>query len=89
MAKQTKGKKRKRRLSPREVEIQQANRKKPIADRIVCPLCGVLVAKGSMGAHKVEAHGEKLHGDDALPHQKDWWIRIIGGGLPTLGKRNR
>lgn len=89
MAKQTKGKKRTRRLSPREVEMRQVNRKKPSAAGIVCPLCGVLVARGSLVAHKVEAHGEKSHADDALPHRSDWWVSIVGGGLPTLGKRKR
>lgn len=63
------------------------NRKKH-AKALICVLCGLKIPFGGLLKHKELIHGEKV-----VPRQvqtnskKSQWIKIVQGGLPSLGKR--
>ena len=72
---------------------KSANSKKS-ADRknqaktLYCALCGLTIPSGELLKHKEVAHGEKVvprHGESE--RQKSLWIKLVQGGLPSLGKR--
>lgn len=55
---------------------------------LYCVLCGQKVPAGRLLEHKKTAHGEKLVPRSAeTVGQKSHWVRLIQGGLPSLGKR--
>jgi hypothetical protein len=64
-----------------------ASRKKQ-SKTLYCVLCGQKISSGGLLEHKELAHGEKI-----VPRAvqaaslKSHWIKLIQGGLPSLGKR--
>jgi hypothetical protein len=55
---------------------------------VYCVLCGQKVPAGRLLEHKKTAHDEKFVPRSAeTVGQKSHWVRLIQGGLPSLGKR--
>lgn len=59
-----------------------------ISFKLNCVLCGKSVSKGDLLAHKQEFHGEKIVSDSpSRSRSRSGWVRVVSGGLPSLGKR--
>jgi hypothetical protein len=53
-----------------------------------CPLCGAIVGRGGMLAHKRNAHGESMFQPSPCqpPSGGRMWVALYQGGAPGLGK---
>jgi hypothetical protein len=57
---------------------------------LICILCGEVLPKGGMLSHQAEIHGHrKVVPSPPKSPVKPQWVSIVGGGLPSLGKRRR
>jgi len=72
-------------------EGEQLKAKYPrISRKLVCALCGLALPRGTLLEHKEKVHAEKpVVRSPELPHDPNRWVPIVGGGLPSLGKRSR
>jgi hypothetical protein len=67
---------------------KQSANKKQQAKTLHCALCGLKIPSGGLLKHKEIAHGEKVVPRHAQTEcQKSLWIKLVQGGLPSLGKR--
>jgi hypothetical protein len=63
---------------------------RPSTNGVGCPLCGEVIARGSMLEHKQSAHGERIFvHSPAQPHHDNQWVPVFSGGLPSLGKNSK
>ncbi len=61
-----------------------------VRKQLICPLCGITVAKGESLAHKEEAHGEKrVTPSPSRNASAGGWVSVVQGGLPSLGRRSK
>ncbi len=69
-----------------ELEAKYPKKGRPL----VCALCGEAVPRGTLLEHKEKVHAEKSVAPSPVqPHDPNRWVSIVGGGLPSLGKRSR
>ena len=61
----------------------------PVPRGIYCVLCGELVPKGALLRHKHDRHGEKEITPSPAQAHRAGWIKVVQGGLPSLGKNSR
>jgi hypothetical protein len=55
-----------------------------------CLLCGSMIPKGEMLAHKESVHGEqRVMPSPAGLRNVGGWVSVVQGGLPSLGKRSK
>lgn len=68
---------------------QKPAQPRTLRGRIACVLCGEMVARGELLRHKMGKHGESQVADAAVHRRKKKrvWVKVVPGGLPTLGKR--
>jgi|LauGreDrversion4_1035100.scaffolds.fasta_scaffold337452_1 hypothetical protein len=58
--------------------------------KLICPLCGMEVPKGTILAHKEHLHGEKMvTPSPSRGVSKAGWVSIVQGGLPSLGRKSK
>ena len=54
----------------------------------VCILCGEFIPKGLLLTHKQLKHNEaKITASPAVNKKSPAWVSVVGGGLPSLGKK--
>jgi hypothetical protein len=69
-----------------ELKAKYPKRTRPL----VCALCGEAVPRGKLLEHKEAVHAEKsILRSPVQPHDPNRWVSVVGGGLPSLGKRRR
>lgn len=53
-----------------------------------CVLCGEFIPKGMLLSHKELIHNEKkITASPAVDKNSSTWVSVVGGGLPSLGKK--
>ncbi len=76
----------KRNSGPRPKRPTSMRRKLP---RLTCPLCGAEIWSGGLVGHKIEVHGESSHLPTLKTRPLPVRVRVLNGGLPSLGKGAR
>ena len=57
---------------------------------ITCILCGDILPAGTLLNHRVLKHNEQKYAPSPVrPVNPNIWTPIVGGGLPSLGKRKK
>jgi hypothetical protein len=56
---------------------------------ITCILCGTFIPSGQLLEHKEKFHGERQIPRNLAPTRtkRSTWVKVISGGLPSLGKK--
>lgn len=82
--------KRSRKAALRERGLELRAKYPRQVEALVCPLCGLVLPKGSVLEHKAVVHGEKKFSASPVRRRSpNAWVSVVGGGLPSLGKRRR
>jgi hypothetical protein len=75
---------------PKPIQQNPINKKRRLSGAI-CIRCGERIPYGDMLKHKEKIHGERMYVPSPIKRSKSssFWVHIVQGGLPSLGKRSR